>query len=319
MSRNFDLKPATRETVPLIVGIVGASGSGKTYSALRLATGIQRVVGGKIGFIDTEGRRGLFYADDFKFDHLDFRAPFDPLSYLDAIETCAARGAKTIVVDGQSFEHDGSGGVLEMHAAEQQRLATAWRTSLDKVNMSAWQKPKADRRKLLNAMIQMGVNFVLCFRAKEKMDLKGDKPKVLGWMPIAGEEFVYESTVTCLLYPGSNGVPAWHPTEMGEKATIKMPGKLAHIFADKQPLSEEMGERLARWAAGDVTSGKGDTSPPPPNGERAALEREIAALVASLKIGGAGFKERFGKTRGEMSIDELIETVAKLTAEMERP
>lgn len=314
--RNFQLKPATRETVPLIVGIVGASGSGKSFSALRLATGIQRVVGGKIGFIDTEGRRGLFYADDFKFDHLDFRAPFAPLEYLEAIEACVAGGAKTLVVDGMSFEHDGPGGVLEMHAAEQDRLAKAWRTTLDKVNMSAWQKPKADRRRLLNAMIQMGVNFVLCFRAKEKMDLKGEKPKALGWMPIAGEEFVYESTVTCLLYPGSNGVPSWHPAEMGEKATIKMPGKLAGIFGQGQPLSEDIGEKLARWAAGDVAGQP--AAVPSANGERAALEREIAALVASLKIGGGGFKERFGKSRAEMSIDELIEAVAKLTAEMER-
>ncbi|MBF0186198.1 MAG: ATP-binding protein, partial [Magnetococcales bacterium] len=39
----------------------GGSSSGKTYSALRLARGL---VGpqGKIGVIDTENRRALFYA-----------------------------------------------------------------------------------------------------------------------------------------------------------------------------------------------------------------------------------------------------------------
>ncbi len=304
--RNFQLKPAIRETVPLIIGIVGASGGGKSFSALRLATGIQRVTGGKIAMIDTEGRRGLFYAEDFKFDHLDFKAPFDPLSYLEAIEACVANGAKTVIVDGMSFEHDGQGGVLEMHATEQDRLAKAWRTTLDKVNMSAWQKPKADRRRLLNAMIQMGVNFVLCFRAKEKMDLKGEKPKALGWMPIAGEEFVYESTVTCLLYPGSNGVPSWHPAEMGEKATIKMPGKLAGIFGQGQPLSEDIGEKLAQWAAGDATGGTSPAAPLPSANDRESVIAQIWALLGKPS-GGTWFVDKFGKKRAEMTDEELIE------------
>ena len=34
--RTFEAKPAVRESVPLLVGLMGASGSGKTYSALRL-------------------------------------------------------------------------------------------------------------------------------------------------------------------------------------------------------------------------------------------------------------------------------------------
>lgn len=317
MPRTFELKPATREAVPLFIGIVGPSGSGKTMSALELATGGQRVTGGDIAIIDTEARRSLAYADKYKFRHLDFRAPFGPLDYLDAIEQCAKQGAKWIIVDSASHEHEGPGGVLEMHAAEQERLAKQWRTTLDKVNMSAWQKPKGDRRRLLNTMIQMPVNFVLCFRAKEKMDLRGEKPKTLGWMPIAGEEFVYESTLTCLLYPGSNGVPSWHPDEMGEKATIKLPGQFRGILTDRVPLSADVGEKLARWAAGDVATAQPATSPPGAP-DRRALENEIAALVASLGIGGAGFKERFGKTRGEMTPAELTEAAAKLTAEMER-
>ena len=55
--RSFEDKPATRERVPLMIGLMGPSGGGKTYSALRLATGIQRVAGGDIFMIDTERRR----------------------------------------------------------------------------------------------------------------------------------------------------------------------------------------------------------------------------------------------------------------------
>lgn len=252
--RTFEDKQATRAQVPLLIGLVGPSGSGKTFSALRLATGIQRVSGGEIFFLDSEARRALYYADQFKFRHVDFQAPFGPLDYLAAIEHCAKKGARTIIVDSFSHEHAGVGGVLEMHEAEAQRLAKQWSTTLDKVKMSAWQKPKAERSRLLNAMLQMPVNFILCFRAKEKMDLTAAKPALMGWMPVAGEEFVYEMSLNCLLYPSSGGVPSWQPEEKGERAIIKLPGQFRSIFAAKEPLSEDIGEKLALWASGGVAS-----------------------------------------------------------------
>ncbi len=57
--RQFTAALAVREQVPLLLGLMGPSGGGKTYSALRLAKGIQSVAGGDIYMIDTEARRGL--------------------------------------------------------------------------------------------------------------------------------------------------------------------------------------------------------------------------------------------------------------------
>jgi hypothetical protein len=48
--RKFTANDAKREHVPLLIGLTGPSGGGKTYSALRLATGIQQVTGGDIYF-----------------------------------------------------------------------------------------------------------------------------------------------------------------------------------------------------------------------------------------------------------------------------
>ncbi|MDZ4342093.1 MAG: AAA family ATPase [Candidatus Binatia bacterium] len=251
IARVFEDKPALRERTPLLIGLVGASGSGKTFSALRLAGGIQRVSGGDIYGIDTEARRMLHYADTFKFRHLEFSAPFGSLDYLAAIEHCVKKGAKTVIVDSTSHEHEGPGGVLESHQAEQERLAKQWNSTMDKVTMAAWQKPKSDRRRLLNSILQMPVNFIFCFRAKEKVKLdRGGKPIPLGWMPIAGEEFVYEMTLNMLLYPGSGGVPTWQPEESGEKAMIKLPSQFKAFFDKQLPLAEDLGERLAKWAAG---------------------------------------------------------------------
>lgn len=246
--RAFQDKPAIRQAVPLLIGLVGASGSGKTFSALRLAAGMSPDA--PIYVIDTEARRSLWYADKFKFQHIDFQAPFGSLDYLAAIQHCVSKGARTIIIDSQSHEHEGVGGVLEFHETEAERLSKAWGCSRDKANMSAWAKPKSQRRQLLNTILQMPINFIFCFRAKEKIDLKGPKPKTMGWMPIAGEEFIYEQTLNCLLMPNAGGVPSWQPEEMGEKAIIKLPEQFKSIFAKQQPLSEEIGQKLAAWARG---------------------------------------------------------------------
>lgn len=252
--REFKLSKAERVRVPLLLGLVGPSGGGKTMSALRLATGIQKVVGGKIAVIDTEARRALHYASDFDFLHLPFGAPFDSLSYLEAIEFCIKSGAKTIIVDSASHEHEGPGGLLEQHEAELNRIAGDDYGKRERCKMLAWQKPKAARRKLINTLLQLDANFIFCFRAKEKMKLvPGRQPEQLGWMPIAGEEFVFEMTANMLLLPGANGQPTLRPDEPGERAMVKTPRQFASIISGKQ-LTEEMGEAMARWAEGPAVS-----------------------------------------------------------------
>jgi hypothetical protein len=250
--RVFTDEIGVRRQVPIHVGFVGPSGSGKTKSALRAATGMQRVTGGDIYGIDTEANRMLHYADQHRFRHVPFTAPFDALSYLAAVEYCVAKGAKIIIIDSASHLHEGPGGTLEMHEAECERLMKAWTNATrDKVQMSAWQKPKAELRRFLNAVLQMQINIIWCYRAKEKLKvIPGQQPKQLGFMPIAGDEMIYEMTLNCLLYPNSGGVPAWHPEEMGERAIIKLPQQFQELFKEPRPIDEDIGQKLAEWAAG---------------------------------------------------------------------
>ncbi|HEY6174416.1 MAG TPA: AAA family ATPase [Kofleriaceae bacterium] len=251
MTRTFTDEFATRGETPLLVGIVGPSGTGKTFSALRLAVGVQRVSGGDIGVIDTEAGRAKHYASRFRFRHLDFTAPFSPLDYLAAFEHYYKKGVKTIVVDSQSHEHEGKGGVLEWHQAELDRLAGGDLDKRSAMQFSAWGAPKQARRALLNAVVQMKCNFIFCFRAKDKLKLvKGGKPVQLGWMPIAGEEFVYEMTIKFLLLPGSNGIPVWRSEFDGERAIMKLADQFRPMFSQPKQLCEEHGEQLARWASG---------------------------------------------------------------------
>lgn len=249
--RTFEDTVATRQRVPLMIGLMGPSGGGKTFSALRLATGIQRIAGGDIYVIDTESRRALHYADKFKFRHLEFRAPFSPLDYLAAIEHCVSKGATTVIVDSASHEHEGPGGVLEMHAAEVDRLAGDDFKKAERVKMLAWSKPKQQRRRMINSILQMPCNAIFCFRCKEKLKIKkGEEPEPLGFMPIAGDEWVYEMALNCLLLPNAGGVPTWDSNMLGEQMMIKCPEQFRGLLSQRKPLDEEIGEGLARWAAG---------------------------------------------------------------------
>jgi ABC-type dipeptide/oligopeptide/nickel transport system ATPase subunit len=249
MTRTFSAVPAVRESVPLLVGLTGPSGGGKTFSALRLATGIQTVTGGDIYAIDTEARRMLHYADKFRFRHLQFDAPFGSLDYLAAIRYCAAEGARVIIVDSMSHEHEGPGGLLDYQAHEFERLG-----GRDAIKMLAWQKPKAARQQLLNGILQIPANFIFCFRAKEKIKMAGGKVIPQGFMPIAGEEFVFEMTVNALLMPHADGVPTWHSEEPGERMMMKLPEQFREVFSERRALSEDIGRELAAWAAGGSTS-----------------------------------------------------------------
>lgn len=246
----FEIKQARREQVPVMVGLMGPSGSGKTYRALRLATGIQSVSGGEICVIDTESRRALHYADDFRFLHMQFDAPFGPGRYLEAIKAAYDAGARTIVVDSMSHEHEGPGGVLEMHERELQRMG-----GQDRHNFPAWAKPKAERRAMINGILQIPANFIFCFRAKDKTkpgtDASGKKSLIeQGCMPIAGEEFVFEMTANCLLLPGAAGVPVWRSDYPGERAMMKRPRMFERALADGRQLTEQVGAELALWARG---------------------------------------------------------------------
>lgn len=245
-ARSFEIKEATRQQVPCLVGLSGPSGSGKTYSALRLATGMQQVTGGDIVVVDTESKRALHYADRFKFKHVEFGAPFGSLDYLAVLQHVVHKGVKNVVIDSASHEHEGVGGYLETHAAELQRLGGE-----AKNNFTAWIRPAAERRKLINGLLQLNANFIFCFRAKDKIKVTaGGKPQPLGFMPIAGEEFVYEMTLCALLYPGAGGVPTWTSTAQGERTMLKLPEQFRDMFAANEPLDEEAGKLLAQWAAG---------------------------------------------------------------------
>ena len=153
----MEYRRAVRENTNVLIALAGASGSGKTYSAMQLATGI---CGDEpFAVVDTEARRALHYADQFDFEHVSLGPPFAPAGYLHAIQQLATRGFKAIIVDSGSHEWEGEGGVIEQADAS------------NKKGPSNWIEPKRQHKKFVNGLLQCGTNLIVCLRAAEKIHI----------------------------------------------------------------------------------------------------------------------------------------------------
>ena len=256
---NFSFRPATRENVSLLIGLAGSSGSGKTYTAMRLAKGIASDK--PFCVIDTEAGRAKHYADAFRFDHGDLKPPFSPAAYADAIHAADEAHYPVIVVDSMSHEHAGQGGILDMQEAEFERMG-----GRDAVKMASWIKPKGEHRRMVQRLLQIRAHLILCFRAEEKIEMVREevdgKMKMVvrkkqtatgldGWVPICEKNLPYELTASFLLMASRPGVPL----------PIKLQEQHKALFPLDAPITEQSGAKLAQWAAGGASSKTGVSSP----------------------------------------------------------
>lgn len=271
---SFTFRPAKRESVGLLIGLAGGTGSGKTYSAMRLATGLAN--GPRFVVIDTEAGRAKHYADEFQFDHGDLGAPFRPDAYAEAIIAADEAGYPVIVVDSASHEHAGDGGLLDWHEEEFERLG-----GRDAVKMTAWIKPKMAHRKFVSRLLQVRAHVILCFRAEEKIEIAKEDGKTVvrpkrgltgldGWMPISEKSLPYELTLSFLLTADAPGLPK--PIKLQEQHRAFVPLD--------QPISEETGRHLGEWARGE--SAPVATKSLATDSEVVALNKELLDLVTQL-------------------------------------
>ena len=262
----FSFRPAKREAVGLWINLIGGTGGGKTFSALRLATGI---AGSKpFALIDTENRRALHYADRFKFDHAELRPPFRPSAYAEAITAADKAGYPVIVIDSGSHVWAGDGGVLDWQDEELTRMAGDDYGKRERVKMAAWIKPKMAHKQMVQQLLQVKAHIILCLRAEEKIEmvkvngkLEVQKKQSLtgkdGWIPICDKNLPFEATCSFLLLASNPGIP--HP--------IKLQEQHKEIFQLDKAITEESGKRLAAWAAGAASI--------PEQGPVAATPRQV--------------------------------------------
>ena len=291
----FTFRPGVRENVSLLIGLAGASGSGKTYTAFRLASGI---AGGKpFAVIDTEAGRAKHYADAFKFDHGDLAPPFRPQAYADAIHAADKAGYPVIVVDSMTHEWAGEGGVLDWQAEEYERLGGREATKL-----LSWAKPKQGHKAMVQKLLQIRAHLILCFRAEEKVDMikEDGKTKIVpkegpggfkGWLPICEKNLPYELTASFLLMAERPGVPV----------PMKLQEQHRPLFPLNVPITEESGARIAEWARGGSAPAK--AAPPAQRDE--GVEYITADQVAELETLCQDHGIEPAKLRAAAKVDRL--------------
>jgi hypothetical protein len=250
----FTFRPAVREDVGLLVGLSGGTGSGKTYSAFRLAKGI---AGDKpFAVIDTEASRAKHYADAFRFDHGDLKPPFRPSAYADAIHAADEAKYSVIVVDSMSHEWAGEDGILDWQEDELQRMAGDDYKKRESCKMAAWIKPKTAHKQMVQRLLQVRAHLILCFRAEPKIEMvrgadgkmeireKQSLTGLHGWIPICEKNLPYELTASFLLMADKPGVPQ----------PIKLQQQHRALFPLDEPITEASGMRLAAWAKGGAAA-----------------------------------------------------------------
>ena len=231
----MEYKRAVRGNTNVLIALAGASGSGKTYSAMQLATGI---CGDEpFAMVDTEARRALHYADQFNFEHTSLGAPFTPARYLEAIKPLAARGFAAVIIDSGSHEWEGEGGVIEQ-ADESSKKPPG-----------NWIEPKRQHKRFVNGLLQCGTNLIVCLRAAEKIHIDDSGPKIKivneGWSPICEKRFMFEMTISFTFAPLHPGI-----------VDLGLPNKLQDqhrmMFQPGQHIGRDAGEQLGAWARGDA-------------------------------------------------------------------
>ena len=269
----YEAIPAVRSEEPLLTGIVGPPGGGKTLSSLLLAKGMQNVRGGDIHLIDTEGGRSRKYNEMVPFKIVEL-ANGRSGDFLECIKAQLLARPAAIIVDSMSDEHES---YLEWHDEMIPKMGNnEW---------AAWAAPKAARRKLITAILKIKVPLIFTFRASEKtkQDTVNGKKTVIniGWQPVAPLQIVHTLDLTCILPPRADGVPVWKSDKIGEDFIIKLPNYLAPFIEAGTPLNEQMGAAFARWAKGGSATPV-NPNPPAPAGVADDLAEDSMAWDSRL-------------------------------------
>lgn len=222
----MQLQQTQRHNVKLRLGISGASGFGKTYSALQLAYGMTQDWS-KIAVMDTENSSASLYSDLGNFNVLNLFAPFSPERYIKAIEICEKSNIEVIIIDSITHEWQGEGGCLQIH----EQLGGRFQD---------WAKVKPRHQKFINRILQSKCHIITTTRRKTDYSLdvsSNGKSKVVkhGTKEITSEGFEYELTVNFEL--------------INENHLCKVSKDRSNLFSGKPEfvINSDVGKKLKFW------------------------------------------------------------------------
>lgn len=187
------IKKASKAGARLRLGLVGPAGSGKTWTALEVASRFAQRAGSRVLVIDTERESSAKYADHFDFDLCPINDSYHPQHYVDALALGVANGYRVIVVDSLSHAWNGKDGALAL-------VDNATRRSTSGNSYMAWRDVTPLHNALVDALTGVDAHLIVTLRAKTEYVIEEDErgkkvPRRIGTAPIQREGLDYEFDV----------------------------------------------------------------------------------------------------------------------------
>lgn len=182
-------KKATKQDIFLKCALMGPAGSGKTYTALKIAKALVDVSGGEIAAIDTERGSMKKYSDLFTFDVVEFDN-YAIQNYIKAIQVAEKEGYKVLIIDSLSHAWAGKGGALEMVEVIMSRMKTH-------NSFVAWKEITPLQNQLIDAIIGAKMHIVVTLRTKTEYVIETTEkgkaiPRKIGTAPVQRDGVEYE-------------------------------------------------------------------------------------------------------------------------------
>jgi len=186
-------KPAVRRKRLLRAALFGPTGSGKTYTGLRL---MRNIVGpsGTIALIDTERGRANNYAD-IGFDTVWLKH-YAASDYIAEIQEAAKAGYDGLIIDSMSHAWEGEGGLLQL--VDQVTNENKDRSGKDNT-FRAWgdDRVRGFEHSLWNAILDFPGHVIVTMRSKQQYEVGQDgngKTRIskVGLAPIQRANIEYE-------------------------------------------------------------------------------------------------------------------------------
>lgn len=196
---NFHANDATRESILLRAGLCGPTGSGKTKTALVMATRmVERLGLGPVYVIDSENKSALRYAysprsrQGYRFKHVPMpEDDYSPAAYVAAMDFCEAQGAGVIVIDSLSHAWNGINGVLEQvdQVTERSRSRNAF--------AEGWKTMTPIHNRMIQRITGSGAHVIFTLRAKTDWVIQENErgkrePMKVGLAPVQRDGVDYE-------------------------------------------------------------------------------------------------------------------------------
>jgi len=279
----MQFEKATKRKAKLRLALFGTSGSGKTYTGLRMATGL----GGPIALIDTERGSASKYADRFEFDVLELPAR-DIGTYCQAIEAAQSAGYRVLIIDSLT------------HAWQEllQEIDKLARAKFGGNTWSAWSEGTPKQQRLVDAILGYDGHVIATMRVKTEWTLSHNdrgklEPKRVGLAPQQGKGIEYEFDMLMQLDSDHTARVLKDRTGRYQDAIIELPGEdlgqeLAAWLESEELPEAKTGETIDEEAKSQATATR--TRPYDPDCLRDKLAAKLAGdktLVAERSLQGA--------------------------------